>query len=430
MTIGGLAPWQQRLATTAAITIPGVLVRLNGGAAPYPLQLVAYGAAVIAAAFLLAWACEAAQVDIARGVVMAGVAFVAILPEFIVELHFAFIGRADYVTANLTGASRLLLGVSVAMPAAVALLPRHLRPRQIRAVALEPAQRLDLAILAVAVVWSVRIVVRGQLGVLDALVLISLYGLYLVRAAGSDDEGPEPVGVAAALSELPAPERRRWVGGLVLFAASVILLTAVPFGDAVLGTGALVGIDPYLLLQWLVPVATETPELVVAFVLLTHGRGGQSVAVLLAGAVSQYTLALGTLPLAYLAGAGTGPLPLAGRERIELLLSIGVALYAVAALVTLRLSRGDTAIMLGLFAAQFLLPAVVTRLGLAIAFLALAIDVLVHERRSLPALARALFPSEDGSPDAGRSRDRGHSRRVRSRAPSPAAAAAPRPRRP
>ena len=31
--------------------------------------------------------------------------------------------------------------------------------------------------------------------------------------------------------------------------------------------------------------------------LLSHGRGGQSLAVLLAGAVSQYTLALGTVPL-------------------------------------------------------------------------------------------------------------------------------------
>ena len=160
--------------------------------------------------------------------------------------------------------------------------------------------------------------------------------------------------------------------------------------------------------------------------LLTHGRGGQSVAVLLAGAVSQYTLALGTLPLAYLAGAGTGPLPLAGRERIELLLSIGVALYAVAALVTLRLSRGDAAIMLGLFAAQFLLPAVVTRLGLAIAFLALAIDVLLHERRSLPALVRALLPTRERSPGGGPTRGRDHGRRARSPAPSPAEAAGPR----
>ena len=84
------------------------------------MQLVAYGAAVVAAAFMLAWACEAAQADVARGAVVAAVAFVAILPEYIVEVHFAFTGRAEYVTANLTGASRLLLGVCVALPAVVA----------------------------------------------------------------------------------------------------------------------------------------------------------------------------------------------------------------------------------------------------------------------------------------------------------------------
>jgi cation:H+ antiporter len=178
----------------------------------------------------------------------------------------------------------------------------------------------------------------------------------------------------------------------MLYAASVILLTAVPFGNAVLGAGALVGISPFLLLQWIVPVATEAPELVVAYVLLTHGRGGQSAAVLLAGAVSQYTLAIGTLPIAYLAGAGVGPLPLASRERIELFVAVAVALYAVAALMSLRLSRGDAAIMLVLFSLQFVLPAVLTRLALGVAFAALAVDVLVHERRHLPALVGAVLP--------------------------------------
>ena len=424
--LGGPEPWRQRLAATAAVTIPGLLVRLTGGLVPYPVQLLAYGAAVVASAFLLAWACEAAQVDVARGLVMAAVAFVAILPEYVVEVHFAFSGQAEYVTANLTGASRLLLGVCVSLPAAVALLPRRWRPGGVGPVALEPSQRLELAILGIASLWAVRAVVRGQLGALDSVVLISLYGLYLLRAAASTAEGPAPVGVAAELSQLPADERRRWAGGLMLFAASVILLTAVPFGDAVLGTGAMVGISPYLLLQWIVPVATETPELVVAFVLLTHGRGGQSAAVLLAGAVSQYTLALGTLPLAYLAGAGVGPLPLPGRERVELLLSIGVSLYAVASLITLRLSRGDTAIMLGLFSAQFLLPAVITRLALALAFLAIAVDVLIHERRSVPSLVRELFPDrgDDGPPAGGRTRDPVRSRRDRSHRRSPAAASA------
>jgi cation:H+ antiporter len=294
----GLAPWQVRVAGTAACTIPGLLVRFTGGAASPPFQLVAYGAAVVAAAFLLAWACEAAQVDFANGLVVSAVAFVAILPEYIVELHFAFIGHAEYVTANLTGASRLLLGFCVAMPAALALLPAKWRPPPVGRINLEPAQRLDLAILGLAALWALRGVIRGQLTLLDSAVLISLYILYLRRAAGAGGESPPPMGVAARLAELPKAQRQRWAGGLMLFAAIVILLTAVPFGDAVLGTGALVGISPYLVLQWLVPVATETPELVVAVVLLMHGRGGQSVAVLLAGAVSQYTLALGTLPLA------------------------------------------------------------------------------------------------------------------------------------
>jgi cation:H+ antiporter len=218
------------------------------------------------------------------------------------------------------------------------------------------------------------------------------------------------------------------------YAAFVILLTAVPFGEAVLGAGAIVGISPYLLLQWIVPVATETPEIVVAFVLLTHGRGGQSIAVLLAGAVSQYTIALGSLPVAYALGPAVGSLPLAGREQVELLLTVGVALYAVAALLTLRLSRGDSSIMLAAFAGQLLVPTVVTRLFFAVVFWAVALDILLAERRRLPTLLAALRPrhrspaSEVGSRPPPRRRGRG--RRARSRTRSRAGAAADRSHQP
>jgi hypothetical protein len=33
--------WQQRLAGTAAGTVPGLLARLSGGLVPYPVQLIA-----------------------------------------------------------------------------------------------------------------------------------------------------------------------------------------------------------------------------------------------------------------------------------------------------------------------------------------------------------------------------------------------------
>lgn len=396
--LSGLDPWQQRVAGAAACTVPGLLIRLTGGVVPYPVQFVAYGAAVVAAAFMLAWACEAAQVDIGHGLVVAAVAFVAILPEYVVEVHFAFSGHAEYVTANLTGASRLLLGFGVALPAALALLPARWRPRHLGKLELAPPQRVELGILAMAAVWALRPAMRGQLTLLDAAVLISLYAFYLHRVAGAGGEPPEMIGVASNLAELSSERRRRWVGGLLLYSATVILLTAVPFSQAVLGTGALVGISPYLLLQWLVPVATETPEIVVALVLLTHGRGGQSIAVLLSSAVSQYTLALGTLPFAYLLGAGAGPLPLQSREQVELFLTVGVALYAVAALVTLRLSKGDASIMLMLFALQFLMPNVFSRGVLAIVFTALAIDIFLAEKRGLPALVSALRAEPRASP--------------------------------
>jgi cation:H+ antiporter len=391
-------PWQQRLAGVAACTLPGVLMRMGGGLFAPPVQLVGYGAAVVAAAFMLAWACEAAQVDIANGVVVALVAFVAILPEYVVEAHFALTGRADFVTANLTGATRLLLGACIGLPSVLGLLPRVRRPRLSGPLELPAEHRVEVAVLALAAVWVLRAVAAGHLSPLDSVVLLGLYGIYLRRVIGAGGDGAEPMGVAAELAALPAERRKKWVRILMLYAALVILFTAVPFGDAVLSTGALVGIAPYLLLQWLVPFATEIPELVVACVLLLHGRGGQSVAVLLAGAVSQCTLALGTLPVAFAVGAGTGPLPLAGRERIELLLTIGVALYAVAAVITLRISRGDASIMLGLFIVQFLLPSVFTRLALAIVFFVIAVDVLFSERRQVGPLLRALVPARSGPP--------------------------------
>jgi cation:H+ antiporter len=384
--------WQQRLGLTALCTAPGLVVRLGGGAAPPPLRLVAYAAAVIGAAFMLAWACEAAQVDIAHGLVLAIVAFVAILPEYVVEAHFAFIGHAEYVTANLTGAIRLLLGFCVGMPAVLALLPDRWRPHAPGRLELAPAHRLELAVLGLGAMWAVRIVLRGQLSLLDGVVLIALYVFYVRRVATIGADAPPPIGVAARLSELPRRERRWWTSALMVYSALVILLTAVPFGDSVLATGRLVGISPYLMLQWLVPVATEMPEIVVAFVLLMHGRGGQSVAVLLAGAVSQYTLALGTLPIAYAVGRGTGPLPLAPREQAEMFLTIGLALYAVAALVRLRVSRADATIMLALFSTQLLLPTVFARLALAIVYCTLAVDVLLADRRQVAKLAAAVTP--------------------------------------
>jgi cation:H+ antiporter len=397
-TLSSLPVWQARLAIMAACTLPGVLVRLSGAPVPPALGMFVFGGAVMAAAFMLASAAEAAEIDAPPGIAVAGVALVAVLPEFVIEVYFAFTGRVEFVTASLTGSTRLLLSVAVGMPAIASLVLGRRGRAGLQVVELSPQRRVDLAIITAASLYAPLIILRGHLAWPDAVVLLSLYALYLRRVATGSPEAPHLVGVAAELGKLSKRERRRWVGGIMLFSAGVVLLTAQPFADAVLLTGTRVGVSPYLLVQWLVPLATETPELVVAFVLIRHERAGQAVAVLLSSAVSQWTFALGTLPIAYAAGAGQGPLPLMGREKVELLLTMGQGLLAVAVLVTLRLERRDAVLMLVLFVAQLAMPSVVIRAALTLAYLALAVDILASERWAMPTLARSLRPRSDGAP--------------------------------
>jgi cation:H+ antiporter len=382
--------WHVRLAIMAACTVPGVLVRLSGAHVPPPLGMVVFGGAVMAAAFLLASAAEAAELDAPPGIAVAGVALVAVLPEYVIEIYFAFSGHIEFVSASLTGSTRLLLSCAVGMPAIASLVLARRGGKRPGIVELAPQKRVDLAIIGAASLYAPLIVLRGHLAWPDAVILIGLYALYLRRVATGEPEPPHLVGIAAELGKLPQRERRRWVGGIMVFSACAVPVTAEPFANAVLLTGATVGVSPYLAVQWLVPLATEMPELVVAFVLVEHQRPGQAVAVLLSSAVSQWTLALGTLPLAFSAGVGQGPLPLLGREQVELLLTMGQGFLAVAVLVTLRLQRRDAILMLALFVVQLALPSMLFRAALTVAYLTLAVDILASERWAIPTLARSL----------------------------------------
>jgi cation:H+ antiporter len=371
-------------------SVPGVLLRLSGAHIPPPIGVVVFGGAVMAAAFMLAWAAEAAEIDLPPGIAVAGVALVAVLPEYVIEIYFAFTGQVEFVTASLTGSTRLLLGCAVGMPAvATFVLMLRGRPR-VDTVELDPRRRIDLAIIFAASLYAPLIVARGHLAWQDAVVLIGLYVLYLRRSSSGEPEPPHLVGVSAALGELDKPSRRKWVGGIMATAAGIVLIAAEPFAHSVLLAGTHVGVSPYLLVQWLVPLATEMPELVISLVLIQHGRAGQGVSVLLSSAVSQWTLALGTLPLAWMAGVGTGPLPLLPREQVEMLLTMSQGFLAVSLLVTLRLGRYDALMMLGLFAVQLAVPILAVRVALTVVYLVLAVDILSSERPALRTLRAAL----------------------------------------
>ena len=139
------------LALCAVLTIPALFLRLSGVHVAAPLSLVTFGAAVVAASFLLAWAAEAARVDISGPLAIAILAVIAVLPEYAVDLYFSYTAghNPDYVqyaAANMTGSNRLLLGLGWPLVVIIALWMASRRSgRGVRELVLQSGYRTELA---------------------------------------------------------------------------------------------------------------------------------------------------------------------------------------------------------------------------------------------------------------------------------------------
>src|SRR5688500_19639637 len=75
-----------------AAMVPGVVVRLADIHLADPLAALLFGMAIVGAAFLLSWGAEVAQLDISAGLAIAVLAFIAVLPEYAVDLSLALKG--------------------------------------------------------------------------------------------------------------------------------------------------------------------------------------------------------------------------------------------------------------------------------------------------------------------------------------------------
>jgi len=74
-----------KIALALSIAAPAVVVRLSGAHLAAPVAIAVFGAAVVASAFLLVWAAEAARHDISGNLATAILAVIAVLPEYAVD---------------------------------------------------------------------------------------------------------------------------------------------------------------------------------------------------------------------------------------------------------------------------------------------------------------------------------------------------------
>jgi cation:H+ antiporter len=401
------------------ITIPGLVVRLGHIEVSHPLAAVLFGLSIVGAAFMLSWAAEVAQLDISAGLAIAVLAFIAVLPEYAVDLVFAwkaggavaaygadcrppgYAGESpcSLALANMTGANRLLIGIGWSMVVFVAWYRSRGRGTRLHEVALERSHSIELAFLAVATAYSMTLPLKESVTLLDAAVLVGIFIAYTVRIASAPAEEPHLVGPASYLGTFSNRPRRAIVMLLFAFAATVILLQAEHFAEALVGTGRDFQISEFLLVQWLAPLASEAPELLVAGLYAWRLNTNAGLGTLVSSKVNQWTLLVGTLPIVFALASGTlQGLPVEPRQREELLLTAAQSVFAVATLASLSISLREAGLLFVLFFAQFVIGGVVPeqwhgveRILVSVVYLVLALWIFAQDRRLLPALIRDGF---------------------------------------
>ncbi len=346
----------------ALVAVPGLVARLAGWELAPPLAAAVAGSAIVGASFLLLWACDAAQTEISQALALAVVALIAVLPEYSIDMYFTWQagrnpagGYAHYAIANMTGANRLLIGVGWA-----AIVVLHWLRRR-RAVRLERERRTELGFLGLATVYALLIPIKGSLAWYDGLVFLGLYAAYIVIASRRCCAEVEVDGPAELLVRLPKAHRRLAIAATFLFSFVAILANSAPFCEGLVGTGAVLGINRFVLVQWLAPLASEAPEFVVALMFAWRGQAGLALGSLLSAKLNQWTLLVGMIPGVFALSHGSlaHPMPMDSFQMHEILLTAAQSLLGLALLVGLRLSLGGALLLVGLFFGQFVMPVVV-----------------------------------------------------------------------
>jgi cation:H+ antiporter len=399
------------LAGGFALTAPGLFIRLSGASPESWVQAVLYGLAVVGAAFLLAWAAEVLQLDVSAGLALAVLALIAVLPEYAVDFVFtskageaAKAGvhpnvNAQLALANMTGGNRLLIGIGWSLVVLLAAwrMKKIARERGYegpldREVHLDRSHSVEIAFLLLATLYSLTLCLKRTLTLFDSVVLIGLFVAYLWRIARAPAEEPHLVGPSELIGRLPKVQRRIVVGLMLLFAAGVILLSAEHFAEALVNTGAQFGIDEFLLVQWLAPLASEAPELLIAGLFAWRLNTNAALGALLSSKVNQWTLLVGSLPIVFaISSSSLHGLPLDALQREELFLTAAQSAFAVAVLANRSISVKEAYMLLGLFLSQFVLGAVLPdglreleRVAVGVVYLVLAAVIIYRNWSAFP----------------------------------------------
>jgi len=368
--------------------------------APGSIYIVAVSTfgAIIAASLLIAWAAEASESSISRGLALAIVAIVQTIPEYFVEGTIAWkAGREPgiwlhNVIANFTGANRLLTGFGWPLILLTLIVQtrrnRHPGPSTI---ALRKEQSVEVVFMLGASIYYIWVLIEQELTIIDAIVWAGIFIAYMWMLARlpRGKEGPEETlsGPSLAVAEIKSTRKRTLaILGLFLFAGLTFVLITDSFVTSIQGLAQmfLVGLlgsgAVFFTIQWIAPVLSEFPEKVTAF---NWARQITLAPVALlnfiSSSVNELTALVALIPVVFfVSSGGVRSISLGQLQWIEIFLTMSQSLYACATLLDLTYDVQNALVLLILW--MISTAVIEARLFVGILFLVLATYETVRSR--------------------------------------------------
>ena len=369
------------IGSSALLCLQWIAIHFIGAHPAAHLEALSSGVAIFGAAFMLSWSAELAQKDIPQALAIALLALIAVLPEYAVDMYFAWSAGKDpqytsYAMANMTGANRLLIGVGWA----AVVLTFWLKTGK-KAIQLEPEHRIEICYLGLATIYSFVLPFKTRLNLVDAVVFITIFFFYMRAASKASHVEPELEGPPAMIESWGEGPRRIMTVLFFLFSGFTIFISAEPFAEGLLATGRTFGIEEFILVQWLAPLASESPEFIVAILFALKAQPGTAMGALLSSKVNQWTLLIGMLPVVYSISAGNiGGMHMDDRQVEELFLTAAQSLFAVAVLANLSFTLLEATIVFLLFSTQLFFPDPHFRFYYSIFYVILAVGLVIVKK--------------------------------------------------
>jgi cation:H+ antiporter len=236
--------------------------------------------------------------------------------------------------------------------------------KNLNCIELEKEHCVEVMSLLPPVIYFIVIFLKETFSVIDSLVLIVFYSLYLYSLNKIPPQESERIDelepIPKAILSCRPIVRNSIIIGLFITGGAGILIVAVPFLESMLALALTLGVSEFVFVQWVAPFLSEFPEKVSAFYWARRVKKAPVALMnMVSSNINEWTMLAAMIPIIFsFSSGGISAIHFDQFQLVEILLTIVQSLLAFLLLINMRFSWYEAVVLFVLWAIQLIVPSI------------------------------------------------------------------------